>query len=78
MERWFIVLAIVWVGFCPATAGTRVVVDASCGYVVGEQAAISGRMFGVTAFEGFPNVVWDADYRGKLAALRPGALRFPV
>ena len=45
MERWFIVLAIVWV---------------------------------VTAFEGFPNVVWDADYRGKLAALRPGALRFPV
>ena len=78
MERWFIALAIGWVASCPATAGTKVVVDASCGHVVGEQAEIRGRMFGVTAFEGFPNVVWDADYRGKLAALRPGALRFPV
>ncbi len=51
-------------------------VDAFTNLVLGRQAEIGARMFGITAFEGFPAVVADRDYRAAVAALRPGIFRF--
>ncbi len=51
-------------------------VNAATAVVLGEQDEITANMFGITAFEGFPAVVADRDYRAKVAALRPGCFRF--
>jgi len=58
------------------SASAQVQVDAYTNVVMGEEAQISSRMFGITAFEGFPSVVADRDYRAAVAALRPGVFRF--
>ena len=52
-------------------------VDTKTQVFLGDSGNVSGALFGVTAFEGFPSVVADADYRGRLAALRPGVIRLP-
>ena len=36
---------------------------------------MSSSLFGMTAFEGFPQVIHDRDYRARVAALRPGCIR---
>lgn len=56
--------------------GQAVTVDAGTKVVLGEQEAISSRLFGITAFEGFCEVVANPDYRARVAALRPGCFRF--
>lgn len=59
-----------------ASAAVTVTVDAQTGLTLGAQPEISSRLFGITAFEGFPSVVADPDYRARVAALRPGVFRF--
>ncbi|MBI2297769.1 MAG: hypothetical protein HYU66_02240 [Armatimonadetes bacterium] len=68
-------LAVILLLFAGA-ARAGVTLDASVGIQLGDQTDVSARLFGITAFEGFPNVVADADYRAKVAALRPGMFRF--
>jgi hypothetical protein len=58
-----------------ATASADVTVDAHTRLVLGEQDQVSANLFGMTAFEGFPSVIADRDYRARLAALRPGCIR---
>lgn len=69
-----------WLALCGvcvcASASAQVQVDAHTNLVLGEETQISSRMFGITAFEGFPSVVADRDYRAAVAALRPGVFRF--
>lgn len=73
LAGWLVVLTAV----CGvAAAETQITVDAATALVLGDQAEVSGRLFGLTAFEGFTSVVADADYRARVAALRPGCLRF--
>ena len=50
-------------------------VDASRRLVLGTQDRVSSNLFGLTAFEGFPRVVADMDYRARLLTLRPGCIR---
>ncbi len=50
-------------------------VNARTAEVVGRVESISADLFGVTAFEGFPSVVADPDYRARLEVLRPGCIR---
>jgi hypothetical protein len=57
-------------------AEVAVTVDAGVNVVLGEQASISANLFGLSAFEGFPRVVADQDYRARVLALRPGCIRF--
>ena len=52
-----------------------VIVDAGTRVIIGSQDRISANLFGITAFEGFPAVVHDRDYRARVAALRPGCIR---
>lgn len=59
----------------PALTRAEVVVDGNLRLVLGEQPAISANLFGITAFEGFPSVVANRDYRERLAAIRPGCVR---
>lgn len=40
------------------------------------QPLISSRLFGLTAFEGFTAAVADPDYAARIAAIRPGCVRF--
>ncbi|HIE52273.1 MAG TPA: hypothetical protein EYP85_10985 [Armatimonadetes bacterium] len=49
--------------------------DAYTALLLGEQPEISAKLFGLTAFEGFPSVIADRDYRARVAALRPGCIR---
>lgn len=58
-----------------ALTAPALTIDANTAVLLGEQPAISVDLFGLTAFEGFPGVVRDPDYRAKLAALRPGTIR---
>lgn len=61
----------------PSSSGPPVVtVDATTRVVLGNQDRLDADLFGVTAFEGFPRVVADYDYRARVAALRPGCFRF--
>ena len=53
----------------------RVEVDATTHVVIGEQRQVSSSLFGLTAFEGFPSATADLDYRARLLAIRPGAVR---
>jgi hypothetical protein len=55
-----------------------VAVDATTNLVLGDEAAVAGTLFGVTAFEGFTAVIGDADLRAKVAAAEFGAYRFPA
>lgn len=57
-------------------AQATVTVDAQTALILGDQPEVSGNLFGITAFEGFPNVIADRDYRARVAALRPGCVRF--
>jgi hypothetical protein len=50
-------------------------VDAHTRLVLGGQDQVSANLFGMTAFEGFPQVIHDRDYRARVAALRPGCIR---
>lgn len=59
-----------------AYAQATITVDARTGLVLGKQPDVSANLFGVTAFEGGPGLVADRDYRARLAALRPGCVRF--
>lgn len=59
-----------------AAARAAVNLDASVGIQLGDQTQVDARLFGITAFEGFPNVVADPDYRAAVAVLRPGMFRF--
>ncbi|MBI3920117.1 MAG: hypothetical protein HY318_01770 [Armatimonadetes bacterium] len=52
-------------------------VDVTCSVDIGG-TQIKPTLFGITAFEGFPSVVWDADFRAKIEACRFGAVRFPA
>jgi hypothetical protein len=52
-------------------------VDGTVGYDINGQVEISGKFFGVTAFEGFPNVVAYPQYKAMVALPRPGFFRFP-
>lgn len=61
---------------CSQARSATVTVDANTAVVLGRQAEISSRLFGLTAFEGFPSVVGDPDYRARVQALRPGVFRF--
>jgi hypothetical protein len=73
------VAALLWLlgtAWMVATAGA-VTVDANTAVVLDQQQEISSRLFGVTAFEGFPSVIADRDYRARLAVLRPGCIRLP-
>ncbi len=71
------VLFLLCAAWCAAAQAARVQVDATTNVVLGDQPRISSRLFGVTAFEGFPRVVADPDYRARLLAIRPGCVRFP-
>lgn len=57
-------------------AAADVTVDSSTRVVLGEQDQVSADLFGLTAFEGFPSVIANRDYRARVAALRPGCIRF--
>ncbi len=57
-------------------SAAEVRVDGTTGVVLGARREVSGSLFGITAFEGFPAVVADRDYRARLAALRAGCFRF--
>jgi hypothetical protein len=57
-------------------SAVTITVDAGVGVVLGDQAEVSARLFGLTAFEGFPTVVGNHDYRARVQALRPGVFRF--
>lgn len=59
-----------------AFAQATITVDARTGLVLGKQPDVSANLFGITAFEGFPGVVADRDYRARVEALRPGCVRF--
>ena len=73
--RWVLgLLAALVAGWAWGEGG--VVVDAATRVVLGEQDQISAKLFGITAFEGFPAAVGDPDYRARVAALRPGCFRF--
>jgi len=56
-------------------AAPTITIDANTAVYLGDQGNVSADLFGLTAFEGFPGVVRDPDYRAKLAALRPGTIR---
>ncbi|MBM3474527.1 MAG: hypothetical protein FJX75_14785 [Armatimonadetes bacterium] len=56
-------------------ASADIAVDAHTRLVLGEQDQVSANLFGMTAFEGFPSVINDRDYRARVAALRPGCIR---
>jgi hypothetical protein len=56
---------------------SEVIVDATRIVRIGETEEISSNLFGITAFEGFPRVVSDPDFRALIEALRPGCFRFP-
>ena len=70
-------VAVLLVPVSPTSASVTVTVNAHTNLVLGHQRDISANMFGITAFQGFPTVVADRDYRAKVAALRPGCFRFP-
>jgi len=67
---------VVALSVCACGAGATITVDANTAVVLGDQSIISGNLLGITAFEGFPSVIADRDYRSRLAALRPGCIRF--
>ncbi|MDI9585075.1 MAG: glycosyl hydrolase [Acidobacteriota bacterium] len=69
------ILAII-LAACSQAAEVQVNVDASRVIVLGDQAKVDANLFGITAFEGFPAVVADRDYRSMVQALRPGCFRF--
>ncbi|NOY79828.1 MAG: hypothetical protein GXP31_02365 [Kiritimatiellaeota bacterium] len=50
-------------------------VDARVSDILHETETVSANLFGITAFEGFPSVVADPDYRARLEVLRPGCIR---
>ncbi len=58
---------------CPAQSVT---VDAATNVILGDQPAVSASLFGLTAFEGGPAMVADRDYWTRIAALRPGCIRY--
>ncbi len=58
------------------TAAADITVDSNTRVVLDAQDQISADLFGLTAFEGFPQVVSDRDYRARVASLRPGCIRF--
>lgn len=70
------VVAALVMAFCSETWAATVTVDAGTAVVLGKEDEVSSRLFGITAFEGFPSVVGDLDYRARVQALRPGVFRF--
>jgi len=58
-------------------AEAHVRVDARTRLEVNGVSRITGALFGVTAFEGFPRATADADYCARLYVLKPGCVRFP-
>jgi hypothetical protein len=77
MPRSLVVLLLASLTLAPYAQEASVTVDAGTRVVLGQQDQITSKLFGVTAFEGFSQVVSDADYQARLAALRPGAIRLP-
>ncbi|MDX9980950.1 MAG: glycosyl hydrolase, partial [Lentisphaeria bacterium] len=73
MQRWPALLFLAFATLCHAQ---NVTVDASTNLILGEQPSVSASLFGLTAFEGGTAMVADADYRARLAALRPGCIRY--
>jgi len=65
------------VTFCAGGLASQVVVDGHTAVSLNGQEEISSNLFGITAFEGFPRMISDRDYRARVAALRPGCFRFP-
>jgi hypothetical protein len=65
--------------FCALTPwlhAQKVTVDAATNVVLGDQPRIEASLFGITAFEGGPAMVADRDYWTRVAALRPGCIRY--
>ena len=69
---WLCCVATPTVAVC---AAPTVVVDANTAVILGDRDQISASMFGLTAFEGFPAVIANRDYRARVAAIRPGCIR---
>ncbi len=63
---------------CAAAPAVNVAVDGTTNLVLGDQPAVAGTLFGVTAFEGFSEVIGNADYRARMIAAGFGAYRFPA
>jgi hypothetical protein len=57
--------------------GQGVAVDAGTNVILGDEPRIRATLFGLTAFEGGPAMVADRDYWARIAALRPGCIRYP-
>jgi hypothetical protein len=53
-----------------------VTVDAATNVVLGDQPRIEAALFGITAFEGGTAMVADRDYWARVAAIRPGCIRY--
>ncbi len=70
---------VIWMAAVVAASlgAVRLDVDASTQLFLGRSGGIDRRLFGLTAFEGFPRVVADADMLARLVAISPGAVRFP-
>jgi hypothetical protein len=60
----------------PWLHGQSVTVDAATNVVLDDQPRIGASLFGITAFEGGPAMVADRDYWTRVAALRPGCIRY--
>lgn len=73
MFRPIIALLLAAVVFCHAQG---VNVDASTNVILGDQPEVPASLFGLTAFEGGPAMVADLDYWTRIAALRPGCIRY--
>jgi hypothetical protein len=56
---------------------TMITVDVTHSLDIGG-TLIKPTLFGITACEAFPRVVWDAAFRGKIMACRFGAILFPA
>lgn len=73
-------LALTWLAVISSTQApaATIYVDGSTSLVIGEQAQITGNLFGFTAFEGFPTAVANRDYLARLVSIAPGCIRFPA
>lgn len=72
----FRVTAALLIAVCAQAWTATISVDSNTAVVLGRQPEISSRLFGITAFEGFPWVVGNPDYRARIQALRAGVFRF--
>jgi len=75
MRVWLSVLFVVG---CAATASAATVTVDTTRSLDLDGTQIKPTLFGITAFEGFPSVLWDVGFRAQIEACRFGAFRFPA